>query len=364
MRIFKSYRLSVYLFLVGIGLFIFACQNPPDHAGLKTVIKSDEENNIAVFESVSPSVAFIKNAALQVDWFSAEFYEVPRGAGSGFVWDKDGHIVTNFHVLYRADKIDVTLSDQKTYKAKVVGYSPDHDLAVLKVDAPKDVLKSIPLGESKHLKVGQKVLSIGNPFGLDYSLTTGVVSALGRSIQAMTGSRIYDAIQTDAAINPGSSGGPLLGSDGRLIGVTTAIYSPSGASAGVGFAIPVDTVKRVIPQLIKYGQVKKIGLGVVLVPDNIRLRLGGNGAMILNIFPGGPADKAGLRPTQREGGIFGGIIYGDIITMLDGQPINNNEDLIEYIEKTKKDGDRVEIKYLRNTKIFSTTATLKDLDEL
>ncbi|MGE0268782.1 MAG: S1C family serine protease [Candidatus Omnitrophota bacterium] len=353
-----------YLLLIGVILLAAACEKSPDPRGFKTVIKSDEEMNIAIFESVSPSVAFIKNAALQVDWFSAEFYEVPRGAGSGFVWDKDGHIVTNFHVLYRADKIDVTLSDQKTYNAKIVGYSPDHDLAVLKVDAPKDILKAIPLGESKHLKVGQKVLSIGNPFGLDYSLTTGVVSALGRSIQAMTGTRIYDAIQTDAAINPGSSGGPLLDSGGQLIGVTTAIYSPSGASAGVGFAIPVDTVKRVVPQLIKYGKVKKVGLGIVLVPDNIRRRLGVDGAMILNILPGGPADKAGLAPTQREGGIFGGIIYGDIITKLDDHPVNNNEDLIEYIEKTKKNGDRIEIKYLRNTKLFSTSATLKDLDEL
>lgn len=350
--------------LAGAVVFIAACQNPPEQAGQKTVIKSDEEMNVAIFESVSPSVAFIKNAALEVDWFSAEFYEVPRGAGSGFVWDKDGHIVTNFHVLYRADKIDVTLSDHKTYNAKVVGYSPDHDLAVLKVNAPKNVLKAIPLGRSGNLKVGQKVLSIGNPFGLDYSLTTGVVSALGRSIQAMTGTRIYDAIQTDAAINPGSSGGPLLDSGGRLIGVTTAIYSPSGASAGVGFAIPVDTVNRVIPQLIKYGQVRKIGLGIVLVPDSIRRRLEFDGAMILNILPGGPADKAGLKPTLREGGIFGGIIYGDIIVNLDGQKIDNNEDLIEYIEKNKNDGDRLDIKYIRNSVTYTITTTLKELDDL
>ncbi len=327
-----------------------------------TQLNAEEQVTVSIFEQVSPSVAFIKNAALQVDWFSAAYYEVPRGAGSGFVWDSAGHIVTNFHVVYQAHKIDVVLSDHQTYSAQVVGVSPDHDLAVLKIDAPSELLKPIPLGVSKELKVGQQALSIGNPFGLDYSLTTGVVSALGRSIQAMTGRRIFDVIQTDAAINPGSSGGPLLDSSGRLIGVATAIYSPSGASAGVGFAIPVDTVNRIVPQLIKYGRVKKIGLGIVLAPDNVGDRLGIEGALILKTLNNGPADIAGLRPTQRN--YYGQIAFGDIIIRLDDRDIRNNEDLSEYIEKHKKDGDPIEIKFMRSGKEYGTTAVVRDLDAL
>lgn len=327
-----------------------------------TQLNAQEQVTVSIFEQVSPSVAFIKNAALQVDWFSAAYYEVPRGAGSGFVWDSDGHIVTNFHVVYQAHKIDVVLSDHQSYSAQVVGVSPDHDLAVLKIDAPTELLKPIPLGVSKELKVGQQALSIGNPFGLDYSLTTGVVSALGRSIHAMTGRRIFDVIQTDAAINPGSSGGPLLDSSGRLIGVATAIYSPSGASAGVGFAIPVDTVNRIVPQLIQYGRVKKVGLGIVLAPDNVRARLGIEGALILKTLNNGPADVAGLRPTQRN--YYGEISFGDIIIQLDDREISSNEDLSEYIEKYKQDGDQMDVKFMRSGKEYGTTAVVRDLDAL
>jgi S1-C subfamily serine protease len=323
-------------------------------------LSAEENATVEIFERLSPSVVFIKNASLQWDWFSAYAYEVPQGAGSGFVWDTRGHIVTNFHVIYQADKIEVVLSDQKSYAAKVVGVSPEHDLAVLKIEAPASTLKQIPIGGSKGLKVGQKALSIGNPFGLDHSLTTGVVSALGRSMTSMVGRTINDVIQTDAAINPGNSGGPLLDSAGRLIGVSTAIYSPSGAYAGVGFAIPVDTVRDVIPQLIQYGKVKRVGLEAVLVPDNLRQRLGFEGAMVLDARRGGAADQAGLRPTRRNS--LGQVIYGDVIISVDGRPVKNNESLIDVLAGDKKQGDKVNIRFLREGKEYGTTAVLQEIN--
>ncbi len=322
-------------------------------------LQPEEEVTIEVFNKVSPSVAFIKNASLQRDWFSSHVYEIPQGAGSGFVWDEEGHIVTNFHVIYQANKIEVILSDQQSYNAKVVGIAPNHDLAVLKVEASKELLNPIPIGYSKDLKVGQRALSIGNPFGLDYSLTTGVISALGRSMRSIGGRKIHDVIQTDAAINPGNSGGPLLDSSGNLIGVSTLIYSPSGASAGVGFAIPVSTVKRVIPQLIKYGKVKRAGLGVVLVNDSYRKRIGVKGAMILEIQKGSAAEWAGLKPTQRNSA--GRIILGDVIIRADKQRINNNEDLIDYIDGNKKVGDEVNLRFMRGKKEFGTTIILQKI---
>lgn len=324
-------------------------------------LQQDEKALIEVFERVSPSVAFIKNAALQWDWFSTYVYEIPQGAGSGFVWDDKGHIVTNFHVIYQANKIEVILSDQKPYKAKIVGLAPNHDLAVLKIDAPKELLKPVPIGSSKVLKVGQKALSIGNPFGLDYSLTTGVVSALGRSMRSIGGRKIYDVIQTDAAINPGNSGGPLLDSSGNLIGVSTLIYSTSGSSAGISFAIPVDTVKRVVPQLIQYGKVKRPGIGVTLVPDNYRERFGIEGAIVLQVQQGSAADRAGLEPTRRD--IFGNIILGDIIIAADDEKISNNEGLVDYVDRNKKIGDKIDLRFMRNNKEYGTTAVLQEIQE-
>lgn len=318
----------------------------------------EEKENIEVFESYSPSVAFIKNAGLQWDWFSNDVYERPQGAGSGFVWDDQGHIVTNFHVIYQADRIEVTLVDQEPYPAKIVGFSPDYDLAVLKIDAPFYTLKSIPRAAYNEIKVGQRALSISNPFGLDYSMTTGVVSALGRSMRSMSGRKIYDVIQTDAAINPGSSGGPLLNSSGELIGVSTAIYSPSGASAGVGFAIPVKTVERVVPQLIKYGHVKRMGLGVVLVPDTVRGYLGLEGPMILEVQKQSPAERAGLKGTRRTYG--GKVLYGDIIVAIDGVSIKNNDDLMEFMEEESWVGTTVEVEFMRHKKKYGTTVEIGD----
>jgi len=321
-------------------------------------LQADEQTTIEVFERASPSVVFIKNASLQSDWFSTYIYEIPQGAGSGFVWDDKGHIITNFHVIYQADKIEVFLSGQGSYKAEVVGVSPEYDLAVLKINAPARLLKAIPIGDSSNLKVGQKAISIGNPFGLDYSLTQGVISALGRSIRSIGGRKIHDVIQTDAAINPGNSGGPLLDSEGKLIGVSTMIYSTSGASTGIGFAIPVNIVKRVVPQLIKFGKIKRAGLGITLMPDNIRERLNIEGAMILKVYRASAADQAGLKPTRKN--VFGEIVYGDIIISVDNNPIKNNEGLIEYFDN-KNPQDKVRIKFLRKGKEYGTTAVLQEL---
>ena len=320
-------------------------------------LQQDEKSNISVFENVSPSVVSIKNASLAWELFSANIFEIPQGAGSGFVWDEQGHIVTNYHVVYQADKIEVH-QGENSYRAKVVGVSPEYDLAVLQTDVPKDSLKPISVGNSKDLKVGQNVLSIGNPFGFDCSLTTGVVSALGRTMDSAGGRKIHDVIQTDAAINPGNSGGPLLDSEGKLVGVSTSIYSPSGAYSGVSFAIPVDIVKRIIPQLIKYGKVKRVGIGVILAPDNIRERAGFKGAMILDVYNGSAGDKAGLRATKQT--YSGRVFYGDIIISADNTKIENNDDLIAFLE-TKDEGNKIDLRFIRQGKEYGTTVVLQKL---
>ncbi|MCM8813694.1 MAG: trypsin-like peptidase domain-containing protein [Candidatus Omnitrophica bacterium] len=321
-------------------------------------LSPEEQLTIAVFEQTSPSVVFIRNAALARDFFSLDIYEIPQGAGSGFVWDADGHIITNFHVVYQASKIEVIFANQQSYAAKIIGASPDHDLAVLKIDAPAGSLKPLVVGNSGDLKVGQKSIAIGNPFGLDYSLTTGVISALGRSIQSLTGRKIHDVIQTDAAINPGNSGGPLLDSEGKLIGVTTAIFSPSGAYAGVGFAIPVDTVSRIVPQLIKFGRIVRVGLGISLLPDTVRKRFGLEGAVILEVSQGGAAAAAKLRGTQQN--YLGKILMGDIITGVGNKRVRENDDLISFLEG-RRAGERISIEFFRDGKKNTTTVTLQEL---
>ncbi|MCM8774927.1 MAG: trypsin-like peptidase domain-containing protein [Candidatus Omnitrophica bacterium] len=321
---------------------------------------ADERATIEIFEKMSPSVVFIKNAALvQFGFFSLNIQEIPQGAGSGFIWDERGHVVTNYHVIHNASKIEVVLANQTSYQAKVIGAAPDYDLAVLKINAPRELLRPLPIGSSKDLHVGQKVLAIGNPFGLDRSLTTGVISALGRTIVSMTGRKIENVIQTDAAINPGNSGGPLLDSFGRVIGINTLIFSPSGASAGVGFAMPMDTANRIVPQLIARGKITKVGLGIVLVPDNIRDGWGLEGAVILEVAPGTAADRAGLLGTKQT--LFGNLVLGDIIVGLDGRRIRTNEDLISYFETERKVGDQVTVEFIRNGKREETIAVLQEL---
>ena len=306
-------------------------------------LEAEESHTIQIFERTAPSVVYIVNSALYRQLFSRNVYEVPQGAGSGFVWNPQGYIVTNFHVVYNADSLTVVLADQTEHQARVVGVDPDHDLAVVQIQVAKEKLTPIVVGSSHDLKVGQKVLAIGNPFGLDHTLTTGVVSALHRSIESMTRRTIENVIQTDAAINPGNSGGPLLDSGGRLIGVNTMIVSPSGAFSGIGFAVPVDTINDIVPQLIQHGKVTRAGIGVSLLPDSLARRSVRRGVIIGKVAPGGPADRAGLRGTTQ--GRSGQL--GDVITALDGEPVDTGDDLFRLLGRHKA-GDRVHLEILRD----------------
>lgn len=319
-------------------------------------LSAAERSTIALFREASPSVVHITAIAVQRDLFTLNLYQIPEGTGSGFIWDNNGNVITNFHVIQNADAAQVTLADQSTWKARRVGVAPDKDLAVLRIDAPASKLRPIPVGTSKDLQVGQSVFAIGNPFGLDQSLTTGVISALGREIESVTRRPIQGVIQTDAAINPGNSGGPLLDSAGRLIGVNTAIYSPSGASAGIGFAIPVDTVNRIVPELIRSGKVTRPGLGVQIAEDQIADRLGVRGVLIVEVVQGSAAAKAGLRPTRREAS--GRVRLGDVITGIDGRKVESSNDLFLALEKYKV-GDTINVSLLRDGKTVQARVTLE-----
>ncbi|PDH38802.1 MAG: 2-alkenal reductase [Halieaceae bacterium MED-G27] len=306
----------------------------------------DETNTTEVFSGASPSVVYVTSTALRRQMFSLNVLEIPQGAGSGFIWDDSGLIVTNYHVVARANKLTVTLSDQREFEAQVVGLAPERDLAVLRLTDPPEGLIELPLGDSSELSVGRKVLAIGNPFGLDTTLTVGVVSALGREIQSPSGRKIRGVVQTDAAINPGNSGGPLLNSLGQLIGVNTAIYSPSGASAGIGFAIPVNTVREVVPQLIAYGKILRPILGIERASDQWIRRNQIEGVPIVRTYRGFPADDAGMVGARR--GQRGDILLGDIIVEVDGQSISNNDDFLSAMERHRV-GDTVEITTIRGS---------------
>ncbi len=321
-----------------------------------TELGQDERATMAVFERATKSVVFIANTAIQRDPWSFDLFEAPQGSGSGFVWNKQGHIVTNFHVVYGASSITVTLADRTEHKAKVVGADPDHDLAVLDIEAPEEVLVPLLVGTSQDLRVGQKVLAIGNPFGLDHSLTTGVVSALGRTIKSLSNRTIEGVIQTDAAINPGNSGGPLLDSAGRLIGVNTQIVSPSGAYAGIGFAVPVDTVNRIVPELIKHGKLIRPGLGVSLVPDAMVKRWGIKGLVIGKVSKGGGADRAGLKGARET--VTGRVELGDIIVAVDGRAVDTVDGLMDVMEHHKV-GEKVTVEILRSNRRQSVDVVLQ-----
>jgi S1-C subfamily serine protease len=290
-----------------------------------------ESRVTALFEEAAPSVVYITSVALRRDFFRMNVMEIPSGTGSGFVWDDRGNIVTNFHVISDANRAEVTLADGTTWDASLVGTAQEKDLAVLHIEAPRNHLHPIRVGTSFDLKVGQTVLAIGNPFGYDHTLTSGIVSALGREIESTDGVPIRDVIQTDAAINPGNSGGPLLDSSGRLIGVNAAIVSPSGSYAGVGFAIPVDTVNWVVPQLIAYGKVQRPDLGVDLAADHIVRRSGIEGAVVIAVVPGSSAEKAGIRPAYRDRS--GRVIIGDVIVAIDDEPIHSGGELGLLLER-------------------------------
>jgi len=323
-------------------------------------LSQNEKSIISLFRQASPSVVHITAISVQRDLFTLNLYQIPEGTGSGFVWDTSGNIITNFHVIQNADAAQVTLSDQSNWKARRVGVAPDKDLAVLRIDAPANRLQPIAIGTSKDLQVGQSVFAIGNPFGLDQSLTTGVVSALGREIESVTRRPIQGVIQTDAAINPGNSGGPLLDSAGRLIGVNTAIYSPSGASAGIGFAIPVDTVNRIVPEQIRSGRVTRPGSGIQIAEDQIAERLGVTGVLVVDVNPGSAAAKAGIRPTRRDAS--GRVHLGDIITAIDGKKVESPNDLFLALEKYKV-GDVVNVSLLREGRPAQVRIALEAVKE-
>jgi S1-C subfamily serine protease len=315
----------------------------------------DERNSMQVFEHARPSVVFVTNEQLARDPRSYDLMTVPAGAGTGFVWSNDGYIVTNYHVVEGANKIMITLQDQSSWPAKIVGLAPERDLAVLKIAIPAEKLAALPLGDSSQLSVGRKVLAIGNPFGLDATLTTGVVSALGREIESPNQRKIGNVIQTDAAINPGNSGGPLLNSQGQLVGVNTMIYSPSGASAGIGFAIPVNTVKDVIPQLIKHGRIIRPAIGIEPAPDQWAQQSGIEGVPILRVFNNSPAQEAGLQGIGRNS--WGQLVLGDVIVAFDKKLTPNNDAFMSTLENHKP-GDTVEIQIVRNGKVITRSLTL------
>lgn len=320
---------------------------PTRSASFREGMTPEETHTIELFEKAAPSVCYITTSVVRRDYWSRNIMEIPQGAGSGFVWDRNGHIITNYHVIQGASKAQITLADRSTWDAELVGSAPEKDLAVLKIKASNSKMIPILVGTSEDLRVGQSVYAIGNPFGLDQTLTTGIVSALGREIQTESGFPVRDAIQSDAAINPGNSGGPLLDSSGRLIGVNTAIYSPSGASAGIGFSIPVAVVRWVVPELIKYGKIIRPTIGVELLETSDIKRNQLEGPLVMEVVKGGPAAGAGLRPTRRDES--GRIVLGDIIIAMNNKRIATKEELILELENYKA-GDEVTLTLLRDQK--------------
>jgi putative serine protease PepD len=325
-------------------------------------ITEDEKNNITVYEKVADGVVNVTSTAIQMDFFFNAF--PTQGSGSGSIIDTKGHILTNHHVVANAQKLEVTLADGSKWPAKLIGSDPDNDLAVIKIDAPREKMKVISMGDSKNLRIGQKVLAIGNPFGLQRTLTTGIISSLGRTIRSEVGTLIEDVIQTDAAINPGNSGGPLLNSDGEIVGINSAIISPTGGSVGIGFAIPVNTAKRVVPELISKGYVAYPWIGATiqsLFPEMakfLKLKIE-RGAMIAEVVKGGPADKAGLKGgNQRvQVGNMIVIVGGDIVVKADQKEVKTNDELIQYIRE-KKPGNIILLKVYRNGNLVDVKVTL------
>jgi S1-C subfamily serine protease len=346
--------LAVWLLYTPVKRFATSYNAEPRAVVARGDLAADELNTIEIFRHNSPSVVYVTSIALRRGFFSLNAVEIPQGTGSGFIWDDQGRIVTNYHVISDANRVQVTMADNSTWKAVLVGAAPDKDIAVLQIDAPSHELKPIAIGSSKDLLVGQKVFAIGNPFGLDQTITSGIISALNREIKAVTGRVIHGVIQTDAAINPGNSGGPLLDSAGRLIGVNTAIYSPSGAYAGIGFAVAVDIVNSIVPQIIKNGRIIRPGIGATLADDRLATRLGIEGVLVLNVERGGPAEEAGLHPTRQY---RGEIILGDIITAVAGVKVRSIEDLLTQLEKYSV-GAEVSFTILRNGETQDVTLRL------
>jgi S1-C subfamily serine protease len=326
---------------------------PPLAAGARI---EDERNTIAVFRHAAPATVFVTQHRVVFDFLMGRALEVPSGSGSGFIWDDQGHVVTNFHVVANAKQLNIALQDQRTFKASIVGVEPRKDIAVLRIKAPPNAIQAIRVpSKSIELEVGQKVVAIGNPFGLDHTLTTGVISALGREVQGAGGVTIRDMIQTDAAINPGNSGGPLLDSTGQLIGMNTMIYSRSGAWAGIGFAVPVNTILRIVPQIIRTGRAAQVGLGIHIDPNaQLERRLRIRGVIILGVQDGSPAQKAGLRGITEE---LDRMALGDVIVGIDGKAIDDYDDLYNELDQHNV-GDSVKVTVVRDDKKITVDVRL------
>ncbi len=358
-----TWTILVVLLLVQVlpwaGRTLFGPDAQPRPVTARGDLAGDEQATIELFELASPSVVFISTRQRVVDYWSRNVLTVPKGTGSGFIWDDAGHVVTNYHVIEGASEAEVRLNDGRTYNAGLVGASPMHDLAVLRISVAFDRPPAVPLGTSHELRVGQNVFAIGNPFGLDYTLTSGIVSALDRTLSEGSGVSIRHLIQTDAAINPGNSGGPLLDSAGRLVGINTAIYSPSGAYAGIGFAVPVDTVNRIVPQLIAEGEYLRPSIGVIIdekLNELISSRLGIDGVVILKVQSESSAERAGLRGTALDRN--GRLIVGDIIVAVDGENVTSVEDFSQILDDHRI-GDEISLSIRRSGRVADVPVLLQ-----
>ena len=354
-------RYYFYVKLVCVFVMVL-CFYASGHASKLDELLPNERNTIEIFQKTSPKVVYVHRLTTVVNHYN-ERSQVSAGSGSGIIWDTKGHVVTNFHVINGADKLAVTIGHM-TVPAKVIGAEPRKDIAVLAITSPKALqsLKSFTpfeIAKTSELLVGQKTIAIGNPFGLDHTLTTGSISALGRQVPGIGGIKIREMIQTDASINPGNSGGPLLDSAGRLIGLNTAIYSQSGSSAGIGFAVPADEINRIVDQIIKNGRVVLAGIGIQRLDPSIAGRLGiKQGVLIATVLPKTPADLAGLRGTKQTG--WGQVSLGDIIVALNGHPIKNYGDLYHLLTRIKI-GEKITLTVLRDGRRKNYTMNTIDI---
>jgi len=354
MKTTKRATLSVVAFM--LTMISVATAQEPLH------LLSNEKNTIEIFKQAAPLVVNVHNLR-RVMARSMDIYTVRAGYGSGFLWNKDGYVITNYHVIHKANRIAITFGQGRTEQAKVIGVDPLRDIAVLKLNSLEgfnglENFKQIPLANFQQLQVGQKTIAIGNPFGLDRTLTTGIISALGRSIPGIGGIKLRNLIQTDASINPGNSGGPLLNSQGKLIGMNTLIYSSSGSSAGIGFAIPVNDIRRSVTQIIQHGKVKQPGIGVHVLPDQTAQSFGVKGVIIGAVMDNSPADRAGLQGTWRD--TNGEVHMGDVIVGIDDMPVNNYDELLEILT-TLNVGDKIRLRYVRDNKEHQVTITTEPL---
>ena len=363
----RSIRILLLILITLLALFIFlpiieniwaSMHSEPRSVTARGELSPTEKTNIEIFQQSSPSVVYITTLEDTLNLWTRDITRIPRGTGSGFIWDRQGHIITNYHVLQGASAVRIRLSDQRTFNATLIGASPEHDLAVLRIPMTTDMPKPLSIGTSHDLQVGQITYAIGNPFGLDHTLTTGVVSALNRSLRNNYGSSIEDLIQTDAAINPGNSGGPLLDSAGRLIGINTAMFSLSGTYAGIGFAVPVDTVNRIVPHIIKEGHYQRPKLGITInesLNKEITKELGISGVAVIEVQPNSAAEKSGFNGVIIKNNT---IISGDVIVGIDQHKVENTKMLLSTLEKYHI-GDTVEVKFFRKDQAREVSLTLE-----